>query len=110
MSIIYFLHGKSAHPFDIISVYLLGLVSGLLVLYRQEPIEMYDWVLGFIAADTLGGIVSHSTESTRQQWREQTGCTECRRGGPRGEYPGGQGYCQAVSMVQTKWFDDRIIS
>ena len=72
MSLFYFLHGKTPHPFDVISVYLLGLVAGLLVLTYQAPIEFKDWILGFLAADIVGGIVSNATESTRQQWREQS--------------------------------------
>jgi len=71
MSLFYFLHGKSAHPFDVLSVYLLGLAAGLVVLHSLEPLNASDWVLGFIAADTVGGIVSNATVSTRQQWREQ---------------------------------------
>ena len=70
-NIFYFLHGQKPHPLDVISVYFLGLLSGLIVLYSRQPLTIDDWVLAFLAADITGGIISNATISTRLQWQRQ---------------------------------------
>ena len=67
----YFLHGQTPHIFDVICVYIVGLMC-LLVLYRLQPLSLTDWCLAFLAADIAGGIISNATASTREQWQRQS--------------------------------------
>ena len=71
-ALFHFLHGKNPHPFDVVCVYLFGIGSGLLVLYIRQPLHLIDWFIAVLTADTVGGIISNATDSTRQQWREQS--------------------------------------
>jgi hypothetical protein len=71
MTLFHFLHGQKPSTQDVICVYLLGGLSGVLVLLQFSPLELKHWVLAFLAADITGGIISNATESTRKQWAIQ---------------------------------------